>query len=459
MTSIPDILSSHRQFFKSQNTKDVNYRINLLKALKTEIIANEEAIYNALESDFKKPRFESFVSEFGLAMSEINLVIKHLKKWAKPKRVKASILTFPSKDYIYKEPYGCTLVISPWNHPFLLAIDPLIMAVAAGNTVVLKPSELTLSISQLIADILEKVFPKEMVTTVQGGIPVATELLAQKWDYIFFTGSVPVGKLIAQAAAKHLTPVTLELGGKSPCIVDDTVNLKLAAKRIVWGKFLNGGQTCITADYILAKYNIKTQLIEALKVEIESIYGSNPKNSPDLARIVNLKNTKRLQNMLSGVTIVHGGNVDEASCYISPTIIDEPPLDSDIMHDEIFGPLLPILSYKTKKDIETIIWNFNKPLALYVFSKHKTFVNYILNKYQFGGGVVNDLLLHFSNHNLPFGGIGASGMGAYHGKTGFDTFSHKKSVIKRGNWIDPPFRYAPYKGKLQVIKKLFKWFS
>jgi aldehyde dehydrogenase (NAD+) len=369
------------------------------------------------------------------------------------------MLTFPSTDYIYKEPYGTVLVIAPWNYPFLLAIEPLIMAIAAGNTVVVKPSELTTHTSKLVTDIIQTVFKKEHVVSIEGGIPVATELLEQKWDYIFFTGSVPVGKIVAKAAAKHLTPVTLELGGKSPCIVDETINLKLAAKRIVWGKFLNGGQTCISPDYIIAHASIKNELIEALKTEIINAYGENPKESEDFPRIINERNAKRLNEMLDDVNVVFGGEHHIEECYIAPTLVDHPSLDSKLMQDEIFGPILPILTYTNEADIDNIISNYDKPLSLYVFSKNKQFTNKIINTYSFGGGAVNDPLIHFGNHRLPFGGVGASGIGAYHGKHGFDTFSHHKSVSKRGTWLDPPIRYAPYKGKLGLLKKMFKWFS
>ena len=459
MDTIPEILSKQRTFFKSQKTKDIAYRLSLLKTLKQEIVSNEQGIYDALMKDFKKPAFETFISEFGLVISELNLVIKNLKKWTKPKRVKSSMLTFPSRDYIYKEPYGNILIIAPWNYPFLLAMEPLIMAIAAGNTVVLKPSELTKHTSQLITDMVKKTCPETVAISIEGGVEIATELLAQKWDYIFFTGSVSVGKIVALAAAKHITSVTLELGGKSPCIIDETVDLKLAARRISWGKFLNAGQTCISADYIIIKSNIKDAFIEALKTEIIKRYGVSPKESPDLPRIINKRNVLRIADMLEASPVVFGGDVDVDDCYIAPTLIDTPNLDSKIMSDEVFGPVLPILTYNTEQDIENIIWNYEKPLALYVFSNNDAFVEQTIKKYSFGGGVVNDLLIHFGNHRMPFGGVGASGIGAYHGKTGFDTFSHKKAISKRGNWTDPGVRYAPYKGKLELLKKMFKYFS
>lgn len=459
MESISNIIKNQRVFFKTQKTKDVNYRLSLLKALKTEILTNEQAILDALNKDFKKSEFESYLSEFGLVISELNLAIKKLKKWTKPQRVKASILTFPSKDYIYKEPYGTVLIIAPWNYPFLLAIEPLIMAISAGNTVVLKPSELTTHTAKVITQIVENVFPETVATTIEGGVETSTKLLSKKWDYIFFTGSTTVGKIVAKAAANHLTPVTLELGGKSPCIIDDTVNLKLVAQRLVWGKLLNGGQTCIAPDYVIAKSCIKQDLIEALKTEIIKRYGNNSKESEDFPRIVNKKNTQRLAELLKDTKIIYGGDSDENECYIAPTLVDNPSLDSAIMREEIFGPILPILTFETNEDIENIIWGLDKPLSLYVFSNNNYFVKETINKFSFGGGVINDLLIHFGNHRLPFGGVGASGIGNYHGEFGFDTFSNTKPIVKRGNWIDPPVRYAPYKGKLKLLKTMFKYFG
>ncbi|SFD35617.1 aldehyde dehydrogenase [Algibacter pectinivorans] len=457
MKSISELISVQHSFFKSQKTKDIDYRLSLLKALKKEILNKEQAILDALHKDFKKSQFEAYLSEIGIVLSELNLAIKNLKKWAKPKRIKASLLTFPSKDYIYKEPYGTVLIIAPWNYPFLLAMEPLIMAIAAGNTVVLKPSELTVNTSKIITSIIEHVFPEDVAISIEGGVETSTELLAQKWDFIFFTGSTTVGKIVAKAAAKHLTPTILELGGKSPCIIDDSVDIKLVATRLVWGKLLNGGQTCIAPDYVIVKSNIKQDLIKALKAEIINRYSDNPKNSADFPRIVNTKNTKRLAELIKDTTIVHGGEIDETTCYIAPTLIDEPNIESPIMQEEIFGPILPILVYDTASDIEKIIWHLDKPLSLYVFSNKSSFINETINKFSFGGGVVNDLLIHFGNHRLPFGGVGASGIGEYHGKHGFDAFSNTKPIVKRGNWIDPSFRYAPYNKKVGLLKTVFKY--
>lgn len=459
MKAIPTIVNTQKAYFQSQKTKDVNFRLSLLKALKTEILTNETRILNALNKDFKKSEFEGYVSELGLVILKLNLAIKKIKSWTKRKQTKSSLLNFPSKAYIYKEPYGSVLIIAPWNYPFLLAIEPLIMAITAGNTVVLKPSELTQNTSSIITEIVKNVFPEGFATSIEGGVETATELLNQKWDFIFFTGSTTVGKIVAQAAAQHLTPVVLELGGKSPCIIDDTVDLKRAAKRLVWGKMLNGGQTCIAPDYIIAKHNIKQELIEALKAEITQQYGVNPKNSVDFPRIINHKNTDRLNKLLAGEQIIFGGESDENTCYIAPTLVDEPSLSSAIMQTEIFGPILPIITYETENDIETIIWSLEKPLSLYIFSKTNTFIERIINKFAFGGGVINDSLIHFANNQLPFGGVGASGMGKYHGKHGFDVFSNIKPIVKRGLWFDPSFRYAPYKNKVNLLKKLFKYFA
>ncbi|WP_366143743.1 aldehyde dehydrogenase [Algibacter sp.] len=457
MNSISNILAAQKSFFKTQKTKDVDYRLSFLKALKVEILANEKTILDALHKDFKKSKFETYLSEFGIVLSELNLAIKNLKKWAKPKRIKASLLTFPSKDFIYQEPFGTVLIIAPWNYPFLLALEPLIMAIAAGNTVVLKPSELTTHTSKVITRIIQNVFPETIATSIEGGVETSTELLSQKWDYIFFTGSTTVGKIVAKAAANHLTPVILELGGKSPCIIDDSVNVKLVARRLVWGKLLNGGQTCIAPDYVISKSNIKKELIQALTAEITKRYGSKPKESADFPRIINQKNTIRLSELLKNSNIIFGGDIDENNCYIAPTLVDEPNLDSALMQEEIFGPILPILTYETKEDIENIIWNLDKPLSLYIFSNQKSFIKEIVKKFSFGGGVVNDTLIHFGNHRLPFGGVGSSGIGKYHGKHGFDTFSNTKPIVKRGNWFDPSFRYAPYKGKIELLKKMLKY--
>ncbi|WP_035671498.1 aldehyde dehydrogenase [Flavobacterium sp. 83] len=428
----------------------------LIKLLNV-IITHENEIIQALYDDFKKPAFEAVLTETNYVISELKDTIKNLHKWAKPKRVFPSILNFPSTDYIYKEPYGKVLIIAPWNYPFQLALCPLISAVAAGNQVVLKPSELTPKTSEIIAKIIQKTFQINQVEVIEGGVEITQNLLSQRWDYIFFTGSVPVGKIVAKAAAENLTPVTLELGGKNPCVIDETANLKLAAKRIVWGKFINAGQTCIAPDYILIQKNMKSHFLEFMKEEITKAYGEEPKLSPDYARIINQKNWLRLVNMIDEDKVAFGGHSEIENCYLSPTLIDESDVDSLIMKEEIFGPLLPILSYENEEDLNTIISKYEKPLALYIFTETHSFAQKMIQKYSFGGGCINDTVIHFSNKRLPFGGVGHSGIGAYHGSLSFDTFSHKKGIVKKANWLDLPMRYAPYNDKLKTIRKLLKW--
>jgi aldehyde dehydrogenase (NAD+) len=430
---------------------------NLLRLLH-EIDKNEVAILNALHADFAKPRFEGLVTETALVRSELRYTIKNINSWTKPKMVWPSLLNFPSTDFVYKEAYGSVLIISPWNYPFLLALLPLIAAYAAGNQVVLKPSELTTNTSSIINKIISAVFTKAQVEVVEGGIAISNELLTKRWDYIFFTGSVSVGRIVARAAALHLTPVTLELGGKSPCIVDQTASLQLTAKRIVWGKFLNAGQTCVAPDYLLVHVSIKEQLIQYLIKEIGDAYGENPEMSTDFARIIDLKNWQRLNRLLTGQEIIHGGKTNETQMYLSPTLIDEPSLESELMKEEIFGPLLPIISYENEEEIKTVISRYEKPLALYVFSTSRQFIQNCVRNYSFGGGCINDVAIHLANKNLPFGGVGHSGIGAYHGKRSFDTFSHSKSIVRKANWLDIPVRYAPYKNKIQWVRKLLNWF-
>ncbi|WP_046744629.1 aldehyde dehydrogenase [Kordia zhangzhouensis] len=453
-----DILLTQRSFFKTQKTFSLSYRKTVLKKLLKEVKKREQDIIDALYADFKKPVFESVSTETGIVISELKRAIKNVKKWGKPKRVFPSMLNFPSSDYIISEPYGTVLIIAPWNYPYQLALAPLVGAIAAGNTVVLKPSELTPNTSQIVEEIVSLVFDENHVKVMQGGVEVSQNLLAQRWDYIFFTGSVHVGKIVAKAAAPNLTPVTLELGGKNPCIVDLHSNYQLAAKRIVWGKFINAGQTCIAPDYIIVHAQAKFDFTKALISEIESAYGSNPQESPDYARIINGKNFDRLAQMLEDEEILHGGTVDKSDLFIAPTLLDEPALESEVMQEEIFGPILPIQIYSSLDDITQMIERYEKPLALYVFSNDRKFANRMIQRYSFGGGAINDTVTHFINHRMPFGGVGHSGIGAYHGKHSFDTFSHQKSITNKKTWLDIPIRYAPYKGKLKWLKIFLKWF-
>lgn len=436
---------------------DVNYRKEKLKQLLHVVIQYENEIISALNRDFKKPEFEAVVTETSYVISELKYTIKNINKWAKPKWVLPSLLNFPSSDYIFNEPYGKVLIIAPWNYPYQLALCPLIAAVAAGNQVIVKPSELTKNTSAIINKIVSEVFEENHVTVVEGGIEITQDLLSKRWDYIFFTGSVNVGKIIAKAAAEFLTPITLELGGKNPCIVDENCSIQLTAKRMVWGKFMNAGQTCIAPDYVLVHQKIKTKLVEALKKEIILAYGENPETSNDFPRIINHKNWLRLTSFLENETILFGGKTNESDNYIAPTLLAESKIESLVMQEEIFGPILPIISYQNENEIEAIISKFEKPLAFYVFSNNIQWAKKIISKYSFGGGSINDTVIHFSNHRLPFGGVGHSGMGAYHGRSSFDTFTHKKGVVKKGTWLDLPMRYAPYKDKLRNIRKILKW--
>ncbi|TVZ08040.1 aldehyde dehydrogenase (NAD+) [Cellulophaga sp. RHA_52] len=449
-----EILQKQQTFFKSQQTKDITYRKQALIKLKQEITKREADICDAIYADFKKPRFESMAAETQFVLAELNYVIKHLKKWARPEKVSGALLNFPSSDWLYKEPYGTVLIVAPWNYPFQLAIAPLIGAIAAGNTAVIKPSEITPNTSKIIVEIITAVFSDAYVAVVEGGVEVSKNLLDQKWDYIFFTGSTKVGKIFYQSAAKHLTPITLELGGKNPAIVDTTANIKLAAKRIVWGKFLNAGQTCIATDYILVHRDVKDKLIIALQKSIEDSYGKNIEDSSDYARTVSKNHFNNLNDLLEGQEIIFGGQTNAKDNYMAPTLVNEPSLDSKLMQGEIFGPILPIIAYTTEEDIEKHIMNYGKPLATYVFSTNRKFQQKIITKYSFGGGAINDTVIHITNKKLPFGGVGSSGIGAYHGKTSFDTFTHQKAIIKRANWLEAPLRYPPYNLPLKLVEKV-----
>ena len=447
-------LRQQQDFFSTQQTKNVSFRKKALKRLQKEIIKRENAICDALYADFKKPVFETLAAETQFVLAELKLTLKKIDDWASPERVRPTLMNWPSSDYIYKEPYGSVLVIAPWNYPFQLVFAPLIGAIAAGNTAVIKPSEITPHTASIISEIVKAVFDPEHVTVVEGGVETSQQLLAEKWDYIFFTGSTRVGKIVYKSAAKHLTPVTLELGGKNLCIVDETASISVAAKRIVWGKFLNAGQTCIASDYILVRKSVKKKLIEALKKHIIKCYGENIEVSPDYARTVSKKHYEGLKEMLHGEEILFGGKTNDDDNYLSPTLINEPNIDSKLMEGEIFGPILPIISYENESDVDTYISNYGKPLAVYVFSNKKSFQKKIISNYSFGGGAINDTVIQITNKRLPFGGVGQSGIGAYHGKTSFDIFSHHKAIIKKANWLDIPLRYPPYKLPLKWIKKI-----
>lgn len=456
---ISTIVQNQRNYFKLHKTKDIEFRKACLIRLKQELIKREKDIAAAMYKDFRKPEFETVMTETGIVQLELKLAISKLRSWARPRTVLPALLNFPSSCKVYKEPYGTVLLIAPWNYPFQLVFSPLIGAIAAGNTVVIKPSELSAHTSKVVSEIIAAVFDPGHVTVIEGEVAVAARLLRERWDYIFFTGSIAVGKIVAKAAAEHLTPVTLELGGKNPCIVDETANVALAARRIIWGKFINCGQTCIAPDYVLVHESVKSQFIEHCIKEIKTNYGENAKNSPDYSRIINQANFRNLLSLLQGQNLLTGGESDAGDLFIAPTLVDNPQRNSSLMQHEIFGPLLPIVSYATEQEIHDYIQSYEKPLALYVFSNHVHFIDRIIDKHSFGGGTVNDTIVHFANHRIPFGGVGHSGTGAYHGKHSFDTFSFTKGISTRYNWLDLPVRYAPYRDKLKALKIFMRWFS
>ena len=453
---IENIKEKQLIFFKDFKTQDVKIRIQHLKKLKRVLEEREESLFEALYQDLKKPVFESFTSELLMVQKELDLLIKNIKEWAAPKRVSGSLINFPSQDYILSEPYGTVLLISPWNYPFQLAMIPFIGAIAAGNTAVIKPSESAPHTAQIIEEIISEVFPPEWAIVIQGDMKVGAALLKTQWDYIFYTGSTAVGKIVAKAAAEFLTPTTLELGGKSPCIVDGTAPIQKTARRIVWGKFLNCGQTCIAPDYVLVQKEYKKALVAAMIQEIEKAFGKNAKNSKDYGRIIHQKHFEKLEKDLDKQKLLFGGEKDKDELYFGPTLVEEPALDSSLLVDEIFGPILPVLSYTTESDIDSILTKLKNPLAFYLFSTNRRFINTMIQRYSFGGGVINDAIIHFTNDKLPFGGIGNSGMGAYHGKHSFEVFTHAKPVVKRSFWFDLPQRYAPYPKSLKALKFLLK---
>ncbi|MBP7533181.1 MAG: aldehyde dehydrogenase [Chitinophagales bacterium] len=455
------ILQKQRDFFASNVTKDVNFRINQLKRLKHAIQHHEKEVFEALKLDLNKHPFEAFGTEIGIVLNEIDNCINNLPKWSKPQKVSTPLFYFKADSFIQPEPYGLTLVIAPWNYPFQLLMVPVVGAIAAGNCVVAKPSEVAEHTSAIVTKILKEAFHDNFVSVFEGDASMSQELLTHKFDYIFYTGSTAVGKIVYQAAAKHLTPVTLELGGKSPCIVDSNMDIELAAKRIMWGKLINAGQTCVAPDYLLVNESIKPQLIAAIKKQLLAFYGKDTQKSPYLCRIINQKHFNRLQHLVNTTTgtVVEGGEFVADKRYISPTIIDNVSTDDAIMQEEIFGPILPILGYKNINDAISYIKANPKPLALYIFSRSSELQNQILSEVSAGGVCINDTLMHFGNDKLPFGGVGDSGIGHYHGERTFDTFSHKKAVMNRSLLIDAPFYYPPYRIKIPLLKQLMKRFG
>jgi aldehyde dehydrogenase (NAD+) len=441
-TSIQTILQQQRAFFATGQTQSIEFRTQQLQRLKQAVIDRQDEILAAVKADLGRPEFEGY---FELAsVTEINTALKNLKTWMKPQPVKTSVDVFPAKAWIQPDPLGVVLILGPWNYPFSLVFSPLVGAIAAGNCAIVKPSEYAAETSRVVADLVRSMFESDYVAVVEGDAEVGQALLKERFDHIFYTGGSAVGKIVMTAAAQHLTPVTLELGGKSPCIVDATANLEVAAKRIVWGKFINAGQTCIAPDYLLVDRQIKATFLPLLKQAVENFYGENPINSPDYGRMINARQFDRLVRFLGDGQAIVGGKFDPDQRYISPTILDQVSADAPVMQEEIFGPILPILEYDSLNQAIEFINQRPKPLALYLFSNNAQIQQQVLNSTSSGGVSINDTVMQVGINGLPFGGVGASGMGSYHGKYSFDTFSHYKAVLKRDTWLDLAWRYAPY---------------
>ena len=448
-----EIIAKQRQFFQTGKTKDLAFRIAQLQILKQLVMENKSAIIQALKSDLHKPEFETYATEIGVN-KEIDYALKHINNWTKPKKAAVPWDLFSYSAKIYPEPLGVILIIGHWNYPFQLIISPLVGAIASGNCTIIKPSEFAPHTSNLISELIHKYFSPEYITVIPGSVETSQQLLAEKFDHIFFTGGTAIGKIVMAAAAKHLTPVTLELGGKSPCIIDTDINLEHTAKRITWGKFINAGQTCIAPDYLLVDQKIKPDLINALKKYLQEFYGENPATSPDYARIIHQKHFHRLTNLLKCGKVIIGGETKPEELYIAPTLLDNVSLEDAVMQDEIFGPILPIIEYTDINEAITLINSRPKPLALYLFSQNKNLQKRILQETSSGGVCINDTVMQVAVSSLPFGGVGDSGMGSYHGKASFNTFSHYKSVLQNSLPWDIDWRYAPYQGKLSLLKKI-----
>ena len=448
-----EILNEQKEFFNSQKTKNIKFRKRVLQQLKEAIITNENLMYEAIYKDFGKSKFDTFTTEISFVLKEIEFYLKNLNSLSSPKKVRTNLANQLGSSKIYSEPLGNTLVIGAWNYPYQLSLSPLIAAVAAGNTCILKPSEVAENSMKAMAKIINENFPREYLFAVEGGVEEITGILELKFDKIFFTGSTKVGKIVYEAAAKNLTPVTLELGGKSPAIVAASANLEVAAKRIVWGKFLNAGQTCVAPDYILVDERVKDSLVTSLKKYIQKF--SYNADSEQYTQIINEKNFERLIKMIDPENVFYGGNFDAKKRFIEPTILQNVTWEDSVMQEEIFGPILPVLTYKNFNEALLQISKHEKPLAAYLFTNNSEEKDLFTSRISFGGGCINDVVMHLSNDHLPFGGVGNSGIGNYHGKFGFDTFSHQKAILERATWGEPDLKYPPYsEKKLSWIKRV-----
>ena len=454
MEEISSAVRAHRAFFRTGRTLDVGYRSDSLKRLKSALFKYENRIYDAFWGDLHKSGFEVFGTEIGMVSKEISLHTKKIKRWAKPEKVVTDLLNFYSTSRILHEPYGVALIMSPWNYPLQLALLPLIGAISAGNCVMLKPAHYSERVSEVIRELISETFDPGHISVLTGGRDVNQAILDERFDFIFFTGSPRLGKMVMAKAAKHLTPITLELGGKSPCIVEPDAHIAVAAQRICFGKFLNAGQTCIAPDHLFVHVDVKEKLLDHIRRCIRRFYGDDPEQSPDFGRIINAGQFSRLENLMhSAGTIIHGGRTNRGARYIEPTLIDHITPDDPIMQEEIFGPLLPILEYTRLADVISVVNNREKPLALYFFSASKGSRDLLLSATSSGGGCINDTIMHVSNPRMPFGGVGNSGMGCYHGKFSFDAFSHHRSILRKTTLFNPTIAYPPYGRKLRYFRR------
>ncbi len=451
---IRELIRRQREYFAGGETRDVKARIGRLRALKNAVAKHEQTVLDALNADLHKHPFEAYLTEIAVVRQEIDHALRNVKKWTRTRRVRTPLPLMPASSMIVPEPRGTVLIIAPWNYPFQLALAPLVGAVAAGNTAVIKPSEYAPRTAAALQAVIADAFPREHVAVVRGHGDVGALLLEERFDYLFFTGGTEVGRKVIEAAAKHITPFTLELGGKSPVIVEPDASIDAAARKIAWGKFLNAGQTCLAPDYLLVHRDVRDKLLERIRHYIVEFYGKNPAESPHFGRIISRDHFHRVSRLLRSGRKVVGGQTDEASLYIAPTVLDDMTFHHPAMKEEIFGPILPVIAYDKIDDAIAAVNAREKPLALYVFTNDRKTANRVLRETSSGGAVVNDVMLHVGNHHLPFGGIGRSGTGAYHGRFGFETFSHLKSVMKRSRLFDAPLRYAPYTGGIGILKRL-----
>lgn len=450
-----EIVEAQRTYYMEGKTRALSARIDALNRLEQSILTYEQELYQALRSDLGKSRAESYMCEVGLTLSELRYVRRHVKSWSRNRRVHTPLAQFHAASFTVQEPYGVVLIMSPWNYPMLLTLEPLIGALAAGNCCVLKPSAYSPATSAVMAKLIREAFPSDYVTVIEGGRKENEDLLNQKFDYIFFTGGVNVGKLVMEKASTHLIPVTLELGGKSPCIVDHTANIPLTARRLVFGKYLNCGQTCVAPDYVLVEKSVKEKLLTCIKEEIRKMFGEHPLENPDYGKMINQKHFDRVRGLIDPMKLVAGGQVQEETLRIAPTVLADVTAEDPVMQEEIFGPVLPVIPVKDIEEAIQFVQERPKPLALYVFTEDKRTEQRVLTETSYGCGCINDTIIHLATSEMGFGGVGNSGMGSYHGKKSFDLFSHEKSIVKKSTWMDLPMRYQPYTVWKEKLVRMF----